>query len=89
MASLSHEPLPRPQPRPTLVAMLGITEMWASLAIVVIWLAVLFTGIYGPDIVSQSAGGDHTTLPSVAVVAIFAAIATWVVARYGFRHDNR
>jgi hypothetical protein len=69
-----------------------VSEMWASLAIVVIWLAVLFAAIYGPDIVTTSgAGGSGTqsTVPSAVVVALFAFLATWVVARYGFRHDRR
>jgi hypothetical protein len=67
-----------------------VPEMWASIAIAVIWLAVLFTAIWGPDIVNTSAGGGSSTVPSVVVVAIFAFFATWVVAKYGFRrrHDD-
>lgn len=68
---------------------LFVSEMWASLAIAVMWLSVLFTAIYGPDIVTRSAGGDSSTVPSAAVVALFACLATWPVARYGFRRDRR
>jgi uncharacterized membrane protein (DUF485 family) len=59
--------------------------MWASLAIIVIWLSVLFDAVFGPDIVNTSAGGDSSTVPSAVAVALFAFLATWVVARYGFR----
>ena len=64
------------------------TEMWAGLAIVVMWLAVLFDAIFGPEIVTHSAGGDNTSVPSAVAVAFFAFLATWVVARYGFRHER-
>jgi hypothetical protein len=62
-----------------------VPELWASAAIAVMWLAVLFTALWGPDIVNTSAGGDSSTVPSVVPVAIFAFLATWVVAKYGFR----
>jgi hypothetical protein len=65
-----------------------VPEVWASLAIAVIWLSVLFTAIWGPDIVNTSAGGDSSTVPSVVPVAIFAFLATWVVAKYGFRRTR-
>ena len=68
-----------------------VTEMWASLAIIVIWLSVLADAIFGPDIVSNSGVGDvgeRTTVPSAVVVSLFAFLATWVVARYGFRHER-
>jgi hypothetical protein len=55
----------------------------------VMWLAVLFDAIFGPDIVNRSAGGDFSTVPSAVVVALFAFLGTWVVARYGFRHDRK
>ena len=66
-----------------------VPEMWASLAIAVVWLSVLFTAIWGPNIVNTSAGGDSSTVPSVVPVAIFAFLATWVVAKYGFRAARR
>jgi hypothetical protein len=59
-------------------------EMWVSLAIAVIWLSVLFDAIYGPDIVSRSYIGDFVSVPSAVIVAFFAFLATWVVARRGF-----
>jgi len=63
--------------------------MWASLAIIAMWLSVLFAAIYGPDIVTSSAAGDHVDVPSAVVLAPFAFLATWVVARYGFRQQRK
>ncbi|HEX5468726.1 MAG TPA: hypothetical protein VFW80_06740 [Gaiellaceae bacterium] len=64
-----------------------VPEMWASLAIIVMWLAVLFDAIYGPDIVTTSAGGDQSVVPSAVALGLFAFFATWVVAKYGFRRN--
>jgi hypothetical protein len=60
-----------------------VPEFWASLSIAVIWLSVLFTGIYGPDIVISNSSG-LSKIPSVIVVVVFAYLATRVVARFGF-----
>jgi hypothetical protein len=62
--------------------------MWAFLAIAVIWLSVLLDAIYGPEIVTRSAGGDFVSVPSTVVVAFFAFLATWVVARHGFSRER-
>jgi hypothetical protein len=52
------------------VADLFVRNMWAGLAIVVMWLAVLFDALFGPDIVSTSGGGTNTTtIPSAVAVA--------------------
>jgi hypothetical protein len=86
MSSLSHEPTAVLQERRPWSRVL-VPEMWAALAIVVIWLVVLFVGVWGPDLVSNNgvAGvGESSTVPSVIVVAPFAFLGTWVVARYGF-----
>jgi hypothetical protein len=58
----------------------SITEIWASLAISVMWLAVLFSSIYGSTIVSN---WGQSTVPSGIVVAFFATIASWGVAKHG------
>ena len=65
-----------------------VPEMWASLAIAVMWLSVLFTSIYGADIVNSTVGGTSSTVPSAVIVAFFAFFGTWVVAKYGFRHGS-
>ena len=64
---------------------LRISEMWASLAIAAMWVAVLFDAVFGPDIVTTSSGGNDTArIPSAVVVALFAYLATRAVAKYGF-----
>src|SRR5687768_2615576 len=45
-----------------------VHEMWASLAIAVMWLAVLFDALFGPDLVVSNASGT-TTIPSAIIVA--------------------
>ena len=84
MTSIPHE-----QPSRAWTLRLLVPEMWASLAIIVIWLAVLFDAVFGPNIVNNSAGGDFSSVPSAVVVAIFAFLGTWVVARYGFRRARK
>lgn len=90
MSTVSHEPS-RIAPKTKWVASLRPlgSEAWASLAIVVMWLSVLVSAVWGPDIENSTAGGDHSTLPSAVAVALFAFLATWVVARYGFRRERK
>ncbi len=70
-----------------------VPEMWASLAITVMWLAVLFDAIFGPDMVfaSTTSGGGSTAtrIPSAVAVALFAYLATRVVAKYGYGGQTR
>jgi hypothetical protein len=89
MTTLSHEPARLTQEKRLWTFQLAASEMWAGLAIIVIWLAVLFDAIFGPDIVNTSAGGDRSAVPSAVAVALFAFLATWPLARYGFRRERR
>jgi hypothetical protein len=81
MAITSHD---RPSERRG-VTLPGLREMWASLAISMMWIAVTIDAIWGPNIVSTTSAGDHTTLPSAVIVALFAYLGTWSVAKHALR----
>jgi hypothetical protein len=85
MTTIPHEPSHLVRETPSWSAQLLVPQMWATLAIVVIWLSVLFAAVYAGDLVSTSYLGDNTTLPSAVLIAPFAFLATWVVARHGYR----
>ena len=89
MSTISQQSRTISKPR-RLPADLFVRNMWAGLAIVVMWLAVLFDALFGPDIVSTSGGGTNTTtIPSAVAVALFAWLATRTVAKHGLsRSDN-
>jgi hypothetical protein len=89
MATMPNPPAVDVPDRGRWTARLRVPEMWASLAIGVIWLAVVCDALFGSDIVSTNAGGQSTRLPSALVVAFFAYFATRVVARYGFTRSGR
>ena len=89
MSTAAHEPSRAVPERRRLSTQLLVREMWTALAIVVIWLAVLFDAVFGPDIVTTSSSGSTATVPSAVVVALFAALATRAVARYGFGHQRK
>ena len=58
------------------------TEVWASVAIGAIWLAVALTAMFGPDLILTSSGGSDTArIPSGVFVALFAWLATRAIAR--------
>ena len=68
----------------TTAADLFVRNMWAGLAIAVMWLAVLFDALFGPDMVFTSGGATNsTTIPSAVAVALFAWLATKAVAKHG------
>lgn len=56
--------------------------VFASIA--VMWLAVLFVGVYGDDFTNQGVT-ESTEVPIVSAVALFAMIATIFVAWRGFK----
>jgi len=58
---------------------------WAGISIVVVWLAVLFVGIYDGEFRAGSAAGDYVAIPVVWGVALVAMIATVAIAWKGFR----
>lgn len=85
MTTVTHEPRAAAR-RP---AWIDARDMWASLAISLIWLAVLFDAVFGPDIKSVDAGGDAAVVPSAVAVALFAVLATFAVAKYGFDRTKK
>jgi hypothetical protein len=66
---------------------LFVPAFWGTLAIVAMWLAVLFDGIFGGDMVFNNANGT-TTIPSSVMVALFAFIGTAAVAKRVFPRKN-
>jgi hypothetical protein len=90
LATMSHDPsqaISKGRQRPRVL----VPEMWASLAISVIWLAVLIEALFGPNLVFNSAGGaSSTTIPSAVVLVLFAYLATRAIAKHGFdrRRDD-
>ena len=80
--TVSHESTGTIAERPRLLTRVLADEMWASLAIAVMWLAVLFDALFGPDMVVSNASGT-TTIPSGIIVALFAYLGTRVVAKHG------
>ena len=82
MSTISHD-APGPH-RVPISTKLRIPEMWASIAISMMWLAVALCALFGPDFVSNSAGGNFTKIPSAVFIAVFAWLATIVVAKRGF-----
>lgn len=88
MATVPREPAGTRPMKPRGSARLLVPEMWAALAIAVMWLAVLFDAIFGPNIVSSNAGTNTTVVPSAVVVALFAYLGTRVVAKQAFGHPR-
>ncbi|RPI10715.1 MAG: hypothetical protein EHM63_02725 [Actinobacteria bacterium] len=84
MSTVSHEPSTVVR-RPTWI---DARDMWASLTIVVIWLAVAVSAAYAPDFQSFDVAGNRTTIPSVIVVALFAMFATMSIAKHGFERKE-
>jgi hypothetical protein len=71
------------------VELLKVREMWAGVAISMMWLAVLFDAVFGPDFVGRSNDGNSTTIPSAIFVALFASLASASVAKRAFRQGTR
>jgi hypothetical protein len=74
--------------RTSRVSRILVPEMWGAVAIGTMWLAVLFVGVFGPSIISNSSSG-YTNVPVVVVVAFFALLGTVPVARRAFRLRGR
>ncbi|HZE07002.1 MAG TPA: hypothetical protein VE127_17370 [Solirubrobacteraceae bacterium] len=88
MSTVPHEPRTALHERPRRSLPL-VPEMWPSLAITAMWVAVLVTAIWGPDARFDNTDGSSSTIPSAVFVTFFAFLATWLVAKYGFRQQRR
>jgi hypothetical protein len=77
--------------RPSSSAWLHARALWAGVSITIMWLAVLFIGVFGDNIVSSTPGGTSTSVPVVVALVPFVLAATIVVARRGFKgvRENR
>jgi len=83
MSSVSHPPAPTAHG--SWISVLLRRDVWASLAITAMWIAVSVSALWGPDFVSTSGDGPYsTTIPSGIAVALFASIGTWAMAKYAF-----
>ena len=83
MSTVSHEPSTVVRRRTWMDA----REMWASLVIVSIWLAVAVSAAFGPTMKTFDVSGSGASIPSGIVVALFAMFATMSVAKHGFRPE--
>jgi len=84
-----HEPAIAGQARESIAARLLVPAFWGAVSIIAMWLAVLFDGIYGSDMVfNGNAGAGPTIIPSAVAVALFAFIGTVAVAKRAFARQG-
>jgi hypothetical protein len=84
---MSTEPASLPSvvpPRSSSSLWFHARALWAGISIATMWLAVLFVGVFGEDIVSSTPGGTSTSVPVVVILLPFVLPATIAVARRGF-----
>jgi len=86
---MSQQPSRAVKERPRWSSLGLVREMWASLAITPMWVAVFVTAIWGPDARFSSVDGSSSTVPTAVFVTVFAFLGTWVVARYAFREEQK
>jgi hypothetical protein len=89
MTVMTHEPSTGTPTRQDVASRLLVPGFWATVSIVMIWLAVLFDGIFGGNMTWTDSSSQVTVMPSVVAVALFAMIATGSIAKRVFgRKDN-
>ena len=89
MTTTMHEPAIAGQARESIAARLLVPAFWGAVSIIAMWLAVLFDGIYGSDMVfNGNAGAGPTIIPSAVAVALFAFIGTVAVAKRAFARQG-
>ena len=87
MSTISHPPTGTVSDRWWAV-LLRARDVWASLAIFAVWMAVAVASVWGPDAAFQSNDGNASTIPSGIFVAFFACIATWAFAKHVFTRGD-
>ena len=86
MTTTMYEPSTVGPAREGIAARLLVPAFWGAVSIIAMWLAVLFDGIYGSDMVFNGppGGSGPTIIPSAVAVALFAFIGTIAVAKRAF-----
>ena len=90
MTTTMHEPSIAGPARGSVADRLLVPAFWGAVSIIAMWLAVLFDGIYGSNMVfNNNTGSGPTIVPSAVAVALFAFIGTVSVAKRAFaRRDS-
>jgi hypothetical protein len=87
MTVMTHEPSTGRPDRKDIASRLLVPQFWATLSIIIMWLAVLFVGVFGGDM-NFSSPPNNTTIPSAVAVALFAVIGTSAIAKRAFGRKN-
>jgi len=85
MTATMHEPSTAGSSHNGIAARLFAPGFWGAVSIIAIWLAVLFDGVFGGDMVFSNQSGGQTIMASAVPVALFACLATVSIARRAFR----
>ena len=89
MTTTMHEPSTAGSAREGIADRLLVPAFWGAVSIIAMWLAVLFDGIYGSDMVfNGNPGAGPTIIPSAVAVALFAFIGTVAVAKRAFARQG-
>jgi hypothetical protein len=84
MTATMHEPATIGPARDSIAARLLVPAFWGAVSIVAMWLAVLFDGVFGGDMIFSNPSSAPTTMPSAVAVALFAFLGTTAVAKRAF-----
>lgn len=84
MTVMTHEPSTDKPARESIAARLLVPGFWGALSIVAMWIAVLFVGVFGGNMIFVHASGDVTTVPSAIILGLFAVIGTSSIAKRVF-----
>ena len=83
-ATTMHEPSTAGPARESIASRLLVPAFWGAVSIVTMWLAVLFDGIYGGNMIFTGTDGSVANIPSAVVLGLFAVIGTSAIAKRAF-----